>query len=84
MKMKQFKDAKLKFPREWEFRIIIAEAARAGAEEGIAEVLKGRSIAVSAGESSRKGAYGTIVASQEELNELSEKLTKVPGVKFLL
>ena len=87
--MKSFKDAKLKFPREWEFRIIIAEAARIAAEEGIAKVFEGRAVAVSPGESSRTGAYGTIVVhlevrSQNDLDELSEKLTEVPGVKFLL
>jgi len=87
--MKDIGKAKLTFPREWEFRVIIAEAARPLAEEGIAELLAGRSIAVSAGESSRTGAYGTIVIhmevrSQEDLDTLSLKLVKVPGVKFLL
>lgn len=87
--MTKFKDAKLEFPREWEFRIIIAEAARPAAEEGIANLLSGRAVAVSRGESSRKGSYGTIVVhtevrSQEDLDTLSLELQKVPGVKFLL
>lgn len=87
--MTKFKDAKLEFPREWEFRIIIAEAARPAAEEGIANLLSGRAVAVSRGESSRKGSYGTIVVhtevrSQEDLDTLSLELQKVSGVKFLL
>ena len=87
--MTKFKDAKLEFPREWEFRVIIAEAARPLAEEGIANLLSGRSVAVSAGERSRNGSYGTIVIhmevrSQEDLDTLSLALQKVPGVKFLL
>ena len=87
--MTKFKDAKLDFPREWEFRVIIAEAARPAAEEGIAALLSGRSVAVSQGERSRNGSYGTIVIrmevrSHEELDALSLDLQKVPGVKFLL
>ena len=87
--MTKFKDAKLEFPREWEFRVIIAEAARPLAEEGIAKLLAGRAVSVSPGESSRKGTYGTIVIhmevrSHEDLNTLSLELQKVPGVKFLL
>ena len=87
--MKRIKDAELTFPRDWEFRIIIAEAARPISEEGIAEILMGREVAVSAGESSRTGAYGTIVvklrvASREEMQDLAGKLSKVTGVKFLL
>ena len=87
--MTKFKDAKLEFPREWEFRVIIAEAARPAAEEGIAALLSGRSVSVSPGESSRNGSYGTIVIrmevrSQEDLDTLSLELQKVPGVKFLL
>ena len=87
--MKKFEDAKLEFPREWEFRVIIAEAARPSAEEGIAALLSGRSVAVSQGERSRNGSYGTIVLrmevrSQEDLDTLSLELQKVPGVKFLL
>ena len=87
--MKKLKNAELKFPRDWEYRIIIAEAARPIAEEGIADVLMGREVAVSAGETSRTGAYGTIVIklrvnSKNEMEELANKLTKVTGVKFLL
>ncbi|MBR2372752.1 MAG: DUF493 family protein [Lentisphaeria bacterium] len=87
--MKQFKDAQLTYPREWEFRIMIAEAARPISEEGIAEILMGREVAVSAGKSSKTGAYGTIVVklevqSKEEVEELAQKLSKVTGVKFLL
>ena len=87
--MTKFKDAKLEFPREWEFRVIIAEAARPAAEEGIAKLLSGRSVAVSQGERSRNGSYGTTVlrmevGSQEDLDTLSLELQKVPGVKFLL
>ncbi len=87
--MKNIKDAELKFPRDWEYRIIIAEAARPISEEGIAEVFMGRKVIVSAGESSRTGAYGTIVVklrvnSREDMEELAGKLTKVTGVKFLL
>jgi hypothetical protein len=51
--MKKIKNAELKFPRDWEYRIIIAEAARPIAEEQIAEILMGREVAVSTGESSR-------------------------------
>lgn len=87
--MKKINDAELKFPRDWEYRIIIAEAARPISEEGIAEVLMGREVAVSAGETSRTGAYGTIVvklrvSSKKEMEELAGKLAKVTGVKFLL
>lgn len=87
--MKKIKDAELKFPRDWEYRIIIAEAARPISEEGIAEVLMGREVSVSSGESSRSGAYGTIVvrlrvSSREDMEGLAQKLTKVTGVKFLL
>ncbi len=87
--MNKIKDAELKFPRDWEYRIIIAEAARPIAEEQIAEILMGREVAVSAGESSRSGAYGTIVIrlrvqSRSEMEELGGKLSKVTGVKFLL
>ena len=31
----------MKFPRDWEYRIIFAEAARPITEEGIAEILMG-------------------------------------------
>lgn len=87
--MKKITDAELTFPREWEYRIIIAEAARPISEEGIAEVLMGREVAVSAGETSRTGAYGTIVVklrvnSRKEMEDLAGKLVKVTGVKFLL
>lgn len=87
--MNKFNNAELTFPRDWEYRIIIAEAARPIAEEGIAEILMGREISVSAGESSRTGAYGTIVIqlkveSKAEMEELAGKLGKVTGVKFLL
>ena len=87
--MKKFKDAELKFPRDWEYRIIFAEAARPITEEGIAEILMGRAVSVSAGESSRTGTYGTIVvklrvSSRNEMEELAGKLSKVTGVKFLL
>ena len=66
--MTKIEDAKLEFPREWEFRVIIAEAARPLAEEGIANLLSGRSVAVSQGERSRKGSYGTIVIHMEDSN----------------
>ena len=87
--MKRIQDAELKFPRDWEYRIIFAEAARPITEEGVAEILMGRKVAVSAGESSRSGAYGTIVVrlrvnSRDEMDELAGKLSKVTGVKFLL
>ena len=87
--MKKIKDAELTFPRDWEYRIIFAEAARPITEEGVAEILMGRKVAVSAGESSRSGAYGTIVVrlrvnSRNEMEELAGKLSKVTGVKFLL
>ena len=87
--MKRIQDAELKFPRDWEYRIIFAEAARPITEEGVAEILMGRKVAVSAGESSRSGAYGTIVVrlrvnSRNEMEELDGKLSKVTGVKFLL
>jgi putative lipoic acid-binding regulatory protein len=87
--MKRIQDAELKFPRDWEYRIIFAEAARPITEEGVAEILMGRKVAVSAGESSRSGAYGTIVVrlrvnSRNEMEELAGKLSKVTGVKFLL
>ena len=87
--MTKLEEAKLEVPREWEFRVIIAEAARLPAEEGIAKLLSGRAVSVSPGESSRKGTYGTIVLrmevrSQEDLDTLSLELQKVPGVKFLL
>lgn len=87
--MKKIKDAELTFPRDWEYRIIIAEAARPISEECIAEILMGREVAVSAGESSRTGAYGTIVVklrveSREDMESLAQKLSKVTGVKFLL
>ena len=69
--------------------VIFAEAARPITEEGIAEILMGRKVSVSAGESSRTGAYGTIVVrlrvnSRNEMEELAGKLSKVTGVKFLL
>ena len=87
--MKKIKDAELTFPRDWEYRIVIAEAARPISEEGIAEILMGREVAVSAGETSRTGAYGTIVVklrvnSREDMEGLAQKLSKVTGVKFLL
>ena len=86
---KKMKDAELKFPRDWEYRIIIAEAARPIAEEQIAEILMGREVAVSTRESSRSGAYGTIVVrlrvqSRSDMEGLGGKLSKVTGVKFLL
>ena len=87
--MKKIKDAELTYPRDWEYRIIIAEAARPISEEGIAEVFMGREVAVSSGGSSRTGAYGTIVvklrvSSKEDMEDLAGKLSKVTGVKFLL
>ena len=87
--MKKINDAELKFPRDWEYRVIFAEAARPITEEGIAEILMGRAVSVSAGESSRTGAYGTIVIklrvnSRAEMEDLAGKLSKVTGVKFLL
>ena len=87
--MKKNQQAELTFPRDWEYRIIIAEAARPIAEEGIADILMGRSVSVANGESSRSGAYGTIivrlrVSSREDMEGLAQKLSKVTGVKFLL
>lgn len=87
--MKKNQQAELTFPRDWEYRIIIAEAARPIAEEGIADILMGRAVSVANGESSRSGAYGTIivrlrVSSREDMEGLAQKLSKVTGVKFLL
>ena len=87
--MKKNQQAELTFPRDWEYRIIIAEAARPIAEEGIAEVLMGRTVSVSVGANSRSGAYGSIVvrlrvSSREDMEGLASKLSKVTGVKFLL
>jgi len=87
--MKNIDGQQLTFPREWEFNITIASAARAAAEEGIAKVLLGRKVSVRPGLVSRTGAYASIfltltVASREELEKLSQELAKVPGVRFLL
>ncbi len=79
----------LHFPIEWEFRIIVAEAAMNEAMAGIARIFGEHETRIERGSSSRNGQYTTIKAklridAREELDRFSRELLKVEGVRFLL
>ena len=85
------KAAELKFPREWEFRLVVdcgaADEVKAALQTLDAEEKAGFSVAD--GESSSGGKYrtlrvGCIVPSMDRARELAGRLGRIPGVKFMV
>lgn len=81
----------LKFPVDWEYRIIVEADREAAAREGVEKCLKthGLSPAIHGGMHSEGGRYRTLKApvtlrDRGMMNALSADLAKVEGVKFLL
>lgn len=88
---KKINGQELKFPVDWEYRIIVEadklEAARAAIGQCLRE--HGVSAAVHEGLRSEGGRYRTLKApvvltGREMMNALSAALAAVDGVKFLL
>ncbi|MDD3155167.1 MAG: DUF493 family protein [Victivallaceae bacterium] len=80
----------LHFPVEWCYRIVVAAADDAVAAR-LGEVVEafGKSAKWADGLTSSGGKYRTILCtvwfdSRQELEDLSERIAKVPGVKFAL
>lgn len=83
------KKVELKFPLDWEYKLIALDTPEMGTS--IAEVLKkqGFGSAPTAGNRSKNGRYRTFhvqarIDSRESLDSLARALSACPGVKFLL
>jgi len=81
----------LKFPVDWEFRVVVESARADAAREAIGKCLESHGIfsKVTEGLHSEGGRYRTLRATatlkdRETMNRLSTDLGKVDGVKFLL
>ena len=81
----------LKFPVDWEYRIIVEAAREGGVREEVENCLTSHKIPLSIHEGlhSESGRYRTLkvavtLQNREMMDSLSEKKKKIPGVKFLL
>lgn len=81
----------LKFPVDWEFRIVVESAKADAAQKAIEACLESQGIdsPVTEGRGSESGRYRTLRAEttlkdREMMNLLSSEFAKVDGVKFLL
>ena len=87
----KFKGEELKFPVDWEFRIV-AESAKADAvckAAGACLASHGIDSPLTEGRGSGGGRYLTlrvdvVLKDRETMNLLSAELAKIDGVKFLL
>lgn len=81
----------LKFPVDWEYRIIVEAAREGSVREEVENCLTSHKIPLSIHEGlhSESGRYRTLKAAvtlqnREMMDSLSADLAKIPGVKFLL
>lgn len=81
----------LKFPVDWEYRIIVEAAREGGVREEVENCLTSHKIPLSIHEGlhSESGRYRTLkvavtLQNREMMDSLSADLAKIPGVKFLL
>jgi len=81
----------LKFPVDWEYRVVVESDKADAAREAIGKCLESHGIfsKVTEGLRSGGGRYRTLRAAvtlkdREQMNRLSTDLGKVDGVKFLL
>jgi putative lipoic acid-binding regulatory protein len=78
---------KIEYPGEWSYTII-------GSDEGVlkeaaSQVLSGKAFSIAVSKKSRSGKYismniTTIVASEEERNDLFRKLSGHPAIKIVI
>lgn len=87
----KIKGKELKFPVDWEFRIVVESAKEEAARKAVAECLASHGVAadITDGLRSGGGRYQTLRAAvtlkdREMMNSLSADLAKVDGIKFLL
>ena len=81
----------LKFPVDWEYRIIVEAAREGGVREEVENCLTSHKIPLSIHEGlhSESGRYRTLkvavtLQNREMMDSLSADLAEIPGVKFLL
>jgi len=81
----------LKFPLDWEFRVILDGARAEAAREAVLAVFHefGLAPASGFGEQSATGKYralrlGCNIDSRETLEAISARLSQIDGVKFLM
>ena len=81
----------LKFPADWEYRIIVEAAREGSVREEVENCLTSHKIPLSIHEGlhSESGRYRTLkvavtLQNREMMDSLSADLAKIPGVKFLL
>lgn len=81
----------LKFPVDWEYRIIVEAVQEENVRQEVEKCLKshGISTAIHEGLHSEGGRYRTLKVAvtlhdREMMNALSAELAKIEGVKFLL
>ncbi len=81
----------LKFPVDWEYRIIVEAAREGSVREEVENCLTSHKIPLSIHEGlhSESGRYRTLkvavtLQNREMMDSLSADLAKIPGVKFLL
>ena len=84
-------NAELKFPADWEFRIVVENARYDRARRGVAECLAAHGAATELAEGLRSGSgrYRTIKArvvltGREMMERLASGLAGVEGVRFVL
>ncbi len=81
----------LKFPVEWEFRVMFESTAEEGVRAALETLLAadGFDPAVKDGLNSSTGKYRTLkfaveLSSREMMNDFSARIAAIPGVKFVL
>ncbi|WP_294481462.1 DUF493 domain-containing protein [uncultured Victivallis sp.] len=81
----------LKFPVDWEYRIIVEAAREGSVREEVENCLTSHKIPLSIHEGlhSESGRYRTLkvavtLQNREMMDSLSADLAEIPGVKFLL
>ncbi len=85
------KNRELKFPADWEFRIIVEAAKSEAARPAVAACLEKHGInpAIHDGLDSRQGRYHSfkvpvLLTGREMMNRLAGDLAAIDGVKFVL
>ena len=81
----------LKFPVDWEYRIVVEAAREGSVRQEVEKCLKSRGLspAIHEGLHSEGGRYRTLkvpvtLLDRGMMDALSEELAKIEGVKFLL
>ena len=83
--------AEIKFPCQWEFRLIVNGAESENVTAGIREVdsVEHAGFKIASGEASAGGKYCALrvsceVDSLERARQLAARLSTLPGVKFMI